>query len=87
MSVEAEIRGLLAEAVGQDRAAVDALPASTELFSPQVALSSLAGLKLLSAIKDRFGVDVADEDMNLDSLESIATLVAFVRARVSADRA
>ncbi|MCO1576001.1 phosphopantetheine-binding protein [Crossiella sp. SN42] len=81
MTVEAEIRGLLAEAVELDRATVDALPADTPLFAPEIGLTSLAGLKLLSAIRDRFGVDVADEDMNLDSLESIASLAAFVGTR------
>lgn len=81
MSVEAEIRGMLAEAVELARAHIDALPADTPLFAPEIGLTSLAGLKLLTAIQARFGVDVADEDMNLDSLESIASLAAFVSAR------
>lgn len=80
--VEQSIRGLLAEALRVDRGEIDELPEDTELFGPRIALSSLAGAALLGAIKRRFGVDVADEDLNLDSLESIATLRDFVAERV-----
>ncbi len=39
-------------------------------------------MTLLTAIRDRYQVDVADEDLNLDSLQSIATLRDFVAERV-----
>ncbi|WP_432097045.1 acyl carrier protein [Streptomyces sp. bgisy100] len=78
--VERTIRALLAEALRTDREAIDRLPADTELFGPEIALSSLAGAALLRGIKARYGVDVADEDLNLDSLQSIATLRDFVAA-------
>ncbi|MFF3766083.1 acyl carrier protein [Streptomyces sp. NPDC001922] len=78
--VERAIRALLAEALRTDREAIDRLPADTELFGPEIALSSLAGAALLRGIKARYGVDVADEDLNLDSLQSIATLRDFVAA-------
>ncbi|MER5969621.1 phosphopantetheine-binding protein [Streptomyces sp. NPDC002055] len=78
--VERTIRALLAEALRTDREAVDRLPADTELFGPEIALSSLAGAALLRGIKARYGVDVAEEDLNLDSLQSIATLRDFVAA-------
>ncbi|MCP2168630.1 acyl carrier protein [Goodfellowiella coeruleoviolacea] len=80
--VERVIRALLAEAVRVDPAAIDRLPADTELFGPEIGLSSLAGVTLLTAIRDRYQVDVADEDLNLDSLQSIATLRDFVAERV-----
>ncbi|MFH8367780.1 acyl carrier protein [Streptomyces sp. NPDC018031] len=80
--VEQVIRGLLADALRVDRGVIDALPDQTELFGPRIALSSLAGAALLGAVHRRFGVDVADEDLNLDSLQSIATLRDFVAARV-----
>ncbi|GAA4016362.1 hypothetical protein GCM10022247_44290 [Allokutzneria multivorans] len=72
------VRELIAEAIGQDEAVVAALPGDTRLFGPEVGLSSLAGARLLDSVRERFGVDVAAEDLNLDALESIASLSGFV---------
>ncbi|MFH8617134.1 phosphopantetheine-binding protein [Streptomyces sp. NPDC017979] len=77
-ALEQEIRGLIARAVGVDRVRIDPLPADTPLFGPEVGLTSLAGMTLLALILDRYGVDVALEDLNLDALESIARLRDFV---------
>ncbi|WP_086819758.1 acyl carrier protein [Allokutzneria sp. NRRL B-24872] len=78
MSTDAVVRELIAEAVGQERAVVAALPGDTRLFGPEIGLSSLAGARLLDSVRERFGVDVAAEDLNLDALESIASLSGFV---------
>ncbi|MEU9608335.1 phosphopantetheine-binding protein [Streptomyces sp. NPDC048057] len=77
-ALEQEIRGLIARAVGVDRAQIDHLPADTPLFGPEVGLTSLAGMTLLALILERYAVDVALEDLNLDALESIARLRDFV---------
>jgi hypothetical protein len=37
---------------------------------------------LLREIQRRFGVDVAGEDLNLDSLATLGTLASFVAGRV-----
>ncbi|MGA4847530.1 acyl carrier protein [Streptomyces sp. G5(2025)] len=76
--VEQTIRDLLAQALGDNVGRIASLPAETELFGPEIGLSSLAGAALLSGLQRRFGVDVADRDLNLDSLQSIATLRDFV---------
>ncbi|MEU0332448.1 phosphopantetheine-binding protein [Streptomyces sp. NPDC006193] len=76
--VDREIRWMLADATRAPRARIEELPAETKLFGSEISLSSLAGVTLLSAITDRFGVDVAAQDLSLDCLESIATLVDFV---------
>ena len=52
----------------------------TALFGPEVGLDSLTGTLLLVEIQQRFGVDVAAEDLNLDSLASLATLATFLAA-------
>ena len=39
---------------------------------------SLTGTLLLVEIQHRFGVDVAAEDLNLDSLATLATLATFL---------
>jgi acyl carrier protein len=78
--VDAELRQLLAEVTG--RPELRNIPADTALFGGGVGLDSLTGTLLLRQIERRFGVDVAGEDLNLDSLESLGTLAAFVAERV-----
>ena len=76
MSAEAEVRRLLAEVVGDPAAA--RLPADTPLLAGGLGLDSVAVVRLLGAIRRELGVDVADEDLDLDSLASLGTLAAFV---------
>jgi acyl carrier protein len=78
--VAGELRGLLAEVTGRDE--LHAIPPETVLFGGGVGLDSLAGTLLLRQVQRRFGVDVAAEDLNLDSLETLGTLAAFIAARV-----
>jgi acyl carrier protein len=58
------------------------LPDETRLFGADVGLGSLTGARVLQMVRQRFGVDVAAEDLNLDALETIGTLSAFVAARL-----
>jgi methoxymalonate biosynthesis protein len=74
--VAGELRGLLAAVTG--RPELEAVGTGTPLFGPPVALDSLAGTLLLREIQRRYGVDVAAEDLNLDSLATLGTLAAFV---------
>jgi acyl carrier protein len=74
-----EVRRLLAEVVGDPAAA--ALPAATPLLSGGLGLDSVAVVRLLTAIRRELGVDVADEDLDLDSLASLGSLADFVAAR------
>ncbi len=53
----------------------------TVLFGEDVGLDSLAGTMLLRQIERRYGVDVAAEDLNLDALETLGTLAAFIAER------
>jgi acyl carrier protein len=78
--VAAEIRQLLAEVTGRPEL-VD-VPPRTPLFGGGVGLDSLAGTLLLRQIQRRYGVDVAAEDLNLDSLQSLETLAAFILDRL-----
>ena len=55
-----------------------ALPDDTPLFGSGLSLDSLTGLELLTAIHQEFGVDIASEDLNLDSLQTIGTLVDYL---------
>jgi acyl carrier protein len=70
------VRAVLAEVVG-DPAAAD-LPADTPLLSGGLGLDSVTVVRLLAGIRERTGVDVADLDLDLESLATIGTLGAFV---------
>ncbi|MGA8117834.1 MAG: acyl carrier protein [Actinocatenispora sp.] len=76
--VDAGIRSSLADVLYLDEATVTALPGDTPLFGGTLGLSSLTGVRLLARVRDLFGVDVAAEDLTLDSLASIDTLTGFV---------
>lgn len=78
-SITDDLRAILAALTG--RGEMLQLPAGTALFGPEVALDSLTGTLLLREIGQRFGVDVAGEDLNLDSLATLGTLAAFIAAR------
>ena len=74
-----QVRAILAEVTG--RAELTAIPPQTPLFGPGVGLDSLTGTLLLRQVRDRFGVDVAAEDLNLDALATVATLTAYIAER------
>jgi len=78
--VATQLRRLLAEVTGRPEL-VD-VPARTPLFGGGVGLDSLAGTLLLRQIQRRYGVDVAAEDLNLDSLQTLGTLTAFIVDRL-----
>lgn len=77
-----EIQEILAELAGVGRPVPPGLPLDTPLLRGGAGLDSLGATLLLTRVRDRFGVDVADEDLNLDSLSSIGTLATFVADRV-----
>ena len=78
-SVTDDLRAFLAAATG--RGELRHIPPGTALFGEAVGLDSLTGTLLLREIQRRFGVDVAGEDLNLDSLATLGTLAAFVAQR------
>ena len=72
------MRALLAVVLQRDPQEVASLPNDTPLFGSGLSLDSLTGLELLTAIQAEFGVDIAAEDYNLDSLRTIGTLSVFL---------
>jgi acyl carrier protein len=76
----AELRLILAGVTGRPQVAE--LAPDTPLFGPEIGLDSLTGTLLLVEVQQRFGVDVAAQDLNLDSLASLAALEAFLAGRV-----
>jgi acyl carrier protein len=82
-AIAEEIRRILALATG--RPEMLAIPADMPLFGQAVALDSLTGTLLLREVRQRFGVDVAADDLNLDALATLGTLAAFVGERAAGD--
>jgi acyl carrier protein len=80
-----ELRAILARITSREQATAAA--PETSLFGDGIGLDSLTGTLLLVEIQHRFGVDVAAEDLNLDALATLATLAAFVAARLPAGHA
>jgi acyl carrier protein len=78
-AVTDDLRAFLASATRRDE--LLHLPSAAPLFGGTVGLDSLTGTLLLREIHRRFGVDVAGEDLNLDSLATLGTLAAFVAQR------
>jgi acyl carrier protein len=70
------VREILADVLGNPDAL--SVPPETPLFGPPLAMTSLTGVELLRRIDDRFGVDIAREDLDLRSLESVGSLCEFV---------
>jgi len=78
--IEAGVRAILADVTG--RPELRDVPPDAPLFGAPVDLDSLTGTLLLRRVRDRFGVDVAGEDVNLDALATLGALVAFLGRRV-----
>ena len=78
--ITGELRQMLAAVTGRDQ--LLEIPPQTQLFGVGVGLDSLAGTLLLRRVQRRYGVDVAAEDLNLDALQTLGTLAAFIAERV-----
>lgn len=60
---------------------VGTFDAATPLFGALPELDSLAVLELLTALEDRFGITVDDDELTGGLLETAGSLHAFVRDR------
>lgn len=81
LAIAGQLRQLLAQVTGRDELLDIGL--ETPLLRGGAGLDSLAGTLLLRQVERRYGVDVAAEDLNLDALETLGTLAAFVAARTT----
>jgi acyl carrier protein len=82
--VLARLAVLLCELTGDE--GTRTAPPDTPLLREGIGLDSVRATLLLVRVREQFGVDVADEDLNLDSLASIGTLASFIAGRISHPR-
>lgn len=58
--------------------------ASTPLFGSLPELDSMAVVALITAIEDRFGIEVDDDEISADVFETVGSLTAFVDGKIAA---
>jgi acyl carrier protein len=59
-----------------------ALRPDSQLLGALPELDSMAVVTLLTAIEERFGITIADDEISADAFETMGTLVAFVERKV-----
>lgn len=82
INVDNMMRALLRDVLGLSQDRVDAFDADTPLFGALPELDSMAVAGLLTEIEDRFNVLIEDDDIDGDTFETFATLVAFVQGKL-----
>jgi len=73
----ADVKDVVVQTLGiQDRA--DTIDESTPLLGSLPELDSLAVLELVTALEERFGIDVDESEITGDVFETLGSLVRFV---------
>jgi acyl carrier protein len=76
-----DVKAVVIETLGvEDRAGT--LDASTPLLGSVPELDSMAVLELLLALEHRFGITTEDDDVTAEVFETLASLTAFVNAKL-----
>jgi acyl carrier protein len=80
-STDADLRALLGEVLGLSAARTAAFTDETPLFGALPELDSMAVAGLLTALEDRFGFILEDDEIDGDLLETFGALRRFVAAK------
>lgn len=62
----------------------DDLEASTSLFGSIPEFDSVAVVTVLTALEDRFGIMIEDDDISSETFETVGNLTAFVDQKLAA---
>ena len=81
MNIENEVIGILRTVLGLD-ARTHALNATTPLLGHVAELDSMAVVSVLTAIEERFGLVVDDDEVDGRTFASVASLAAFVQGKL-----
>lgn len=79
--VDATVRVLLCEVLGLDDARVAGFDAETELFGALPEFDSMAVANLLTAMEERLGILIEDDDLEAEDLMKYGRLVAFAHRK------
>ncbi|MCP9223066.1 phosphopantetheine-binding protein [Erythrobacter sp. LQ02-29] len=80
--VDAELRAILTDILGLDAEEVAKFDADTGLFGHLPELDSMAVAGLLTELEDRLDIEIEDDDVDGEMLETYGALLAFAEAKV-----
>ena len=81
-SVEAALRGLLAEVLGLPAARVAGFTDDTPLFGALPEFDSMAVATLLTGLEERLDILIEDDDVEAEDFMSFGRLLAFAQRKV-----
>ena len=80
--IEAQLKAILGDVLGlKDRGA--GLTPESGLMGTLPEFDSMAVVSILTAIEERFGVTVDDDEVDADIFQTVGSLLAFVTAKVA----
>lgn len=77
-----EIKALLTDTLNLGERG-KSLNAETALLGNLPELDSMAVIHLITALEDRFGIEVGDDDISAVNFETVASLAAFVDGKLA----
>ncbi|HLX37287.1 MAG TPA: phosphopantetheine-binding protein [Candidatus Binataceae bacterium] len=81
--IEYAIKEILVTNLEMDRKVFDADCATTPLLGRGIGLDSVDALTLVTALEERFEIEVDDPDLTVNLFESITTLADYVLGQLS----
>ena len=82
-SVEPLLRDLLADTLGMTKKRVADFDGATALFGALPEFDSMAVAHFLTALEERLGVIIEDDDVEAEDFETFGTLLAFAKRLAS----
>ncbi|WP_106639379.1 phosphopantetheine-binding protein [Allosphingosinicella vermicomposti] len=79
--VDLTLRAVLADTLGIARARVDGFTEATALFGALPEFDSMAVATLLTALEERLGILIEDDDIDADTLETYGALLSFAKGK------
>lgn len=83
-ATETVVRAVLADVLGISAARVATFDDDTLLFGSLPEIDSMAVAALLTEIEDRLHIVIDDDEVDGEMLESLGSLLAFVKGKVAA---
>jgi len=81
-ALESELKDLIADVLGLDRAQAQAFEPGSGLFGHLPELDSMAVAGLLTEMEDRLGIVIEDDDVDGAMLETFGALLAFAKSKL-----
>jgi acyl carrier protein len=79
--VDATLRATLVDILGLSDARVAAFDDATPLFGALPELDSMAVATLLTELEDRLGINIDDDDVDVEMFETYGALLRFAQAK------